>query len=147
MPRIQVILRKAFGGAYIVMDYKPLGADLCLAWPSDGVAVIGAEAAANVIFKREIAGADEPDARRSELTEQYVEACMHPYAAAELGLVDDVINPRDTRQVLVQALAMLRSKRGSSRPESTARCRCSSHRNLGKRCGRRCPRPLATTSC
>ena len=111
VPRIQVILRKAFGGAYIVMDSKPLGADLCLAWPSNEVAVMGAEAAANVIFKREIAGADDPDARRSELTEQYVEACMHPYAAAELGLVDDVIDPRDTRQVLVQALAMLRSKR------------------------------------
>jgi acetyl-CoA carboxylase carboxyltransferase component len=111
VPRIQVILRKAFGGAYIVMDSKPLGADLCLAWPSNEVAVMGAEAAANVIFKREIAGADDPDARRSELTEQYVEACMHPYAAAELGLVDDVIDPRETRQVLVQALAMLRSKR------------------------------------
>ena len=111
VPRIQVIVRKAFGGAYIVMDSKPLGADLCLAWPSNEVAVMGAEAAANVIFKREIAAADDPDARRSELTDQYVETCMHPYAAAELGLVDDVIDPRDTRRVLVQALAMLRTKR------------------------------------
>jgi acetyl-CoA carboxylase carboxyltransferase component len=111
VPRIQVILRKAFGGAYIVMDSKPLGADLCLAWPSNEVAVMGAEAAANVIFKREIAAACDPEARRIELIEQYAETCMHPYAAAELGLVDDVIDPRDTRRVLIQSLAMLRNKR------------------------------------
>ena len=111
VPRIQMIIRKAFGGAYIVMDSRALGADLCFAWPSNEVAVMGPEAAANVIFKREIAGADDPEAKRSELTEQYVENCMHPFAAAEVGLIDDVIDPRDTRRVLVKALAMLRSKR------------------------------------
>jgi acetyl-CoA carboxylase carboxyltransferase component len=111
VPRIQVILRKAFGGAYIVMDSKPLGADLCFAWPSNEVAVMGAEAAANVIFKREIAHAEDPEARRTELTDRYAEECMHPYAAAELGLIDDVIDPRDTRRVLVRSLGMLRSKR------------------------------------
>ena len=66
MPRIQVILRKAFGGAYIVMDSTSLGADLCFAWPSNEIAVMGAEAAANVIFKREIAGAADPEAKRAE---------------------------------------------------------------------------------
>ncbi len=78
VPRIQVILRKAFGGAYIVMDSRALGADLCFAWPSNEIAVMGPEAAANVIFKREIAGAADPEAKRAELTGRYVDDCMHP---------------------------------------------------------------------
>jgi acetyl-CoA carboxylase carboxyltransferase component len=111
VPRIQVILRKAYGGAYLVMDSKTLGADVCLAWPSNEIAVMGADAAANVIFRKDIDRARDPVARRAELTAEYVDRCMDPYQAAELGLVDEVIDPRDTRRLLIRALAALRSKR------------------------------------
>jgi acetyl-CoA carboxylase carboxyltransferase component len=111
VPRIQVIVRKAYGGAYLVMDSKTLGADLCLAWPSNEIAVMGAEAAANIIFRREIAGATDPASRRAELMAEYVDKVMDPYLAAELGLIDDIIEPQDTRKVLIQSLAAMRSKR------------------------------------
>ena len=111
VPRIQVIVRKAYGGAYLVMDSKTLGADLSLAWPSNEIAVMGAEAAANIIFRREIAGATDPATRRAELMAEYVDKVMDPYLAAELGLIDDIIEPQDTRKVLIQALMAMRSKR------------------------------------
>jgi acetyl-CoA carboxylase carboxyltransferase component len=111
VPRIQVIVRKAYGGAYLVMDSKTLGADLCLAWPSNEIAVMGAEAAANIIFRREIAGATDPATRRAELMAEYVDKVMDPYLAAELGLIDDIIEPQDTRKVLIQSLVAMRSKR------------------------------------
>lgn len=111
VPRIQVIVRKAFGGAYIVMDSKSIGTDLSLAWPGNQIAVMGAAGAADIIFRREIAAADDPLRRREELIEEYSDALLDPYAAAERGLVDDVIDPADTRRVLIRALAMLRSKR------------------------------------
>ncbi|MBD0745906.1 acyl-CoA carboxylase subunit beta [Streptomyces sp. CBMA152] len=110
VPRIQVILRKAYGGAYIVMDSRSIGADISLAWPSNEIAVMGAEGAANVIFRREIASSDDPDAVRQQKIKEYQTELMHPYYAAERGLVDDVIDPRDTRSVLIRSLAMLRSK-------------------------------------
>jgi acetyl-CoA carboxylase carboxyltransferase component len=110
VPRISLILRKAYGGAYIVMDSQSIGADLTYAWPTNEIAVMGAEGAANVIFRRQIAEADDPEARRAELVKEYKAELMHPYYAAERGLVDDVIDPADTRRVLVGALAMLRSK-------------------------------------
>jgi acetyl-CoA carboxylase carboxyltransferase component len=111
VPRIQVILRKAFGGAYIVMDSKSIGADLSFAWPGNEIAVMGPQAAANVVFKRELEGCADPDARRRELCADYSDRLMNPLAAAEKGFVDDVIHPADTRRVLVRSLAMLRSKR------------------------------------
>jgi acetyl-CoA carboxylase carboxyltransferase component len=111
VPRIQVILRKAYGGAYIVMDSKSVGADLSFAWPSNEVAVMGADAAASIIFRKEIAAAEDPQARREELVGEYADRLMTPYAAAERGLVDDVIDPRDTRAVLIRSLALLRTKR------------------------------------
>jgi acetyl-CoA carboxylase carboxyltransferase component len=111
VPRIQLIVRKAYGGAYLVMDSKTLGADLCFAWPSNEIAVMGPDAAANIIFRKDIDRAVNPEARRDELIAEYVERCMNPYQAAELGLVDDVIRPQDTRKVLIRALAALRSKR------------------------------------
>ena len=114
VPRIQVIVRKAFGGAYIVMDSKSIGSDLSLAWPSNQIAVMGADGAADIIFRREIAAANDPSRRRAELVEDYSQALLNPYVAAERGLVDDVIDPVDTRRVLVKALAMLRNKRGES---------------------------------
>ncbi len=86
-----------YGGAYIVMDSRSIGADIALAWPTNEIAVMGAEGAANVVFRREIAAADDPDAMRQEKIDQYKEELVHPYYAAERGLVDDVIDPRETR--------------------------------------------------
>ncbi|MDO0925268.1 acyl-CoA carboxylase subunit beta [Streptomyces sp. TG1A-8] len=110
VPRISLILRKAYGGAYIVMDSQSIGADLTYAWPTNEIAVMGAEGAANVIFRRQIAEAEDPEARRAELVKEYRAELMHPYYAAERGLVDDVIDPAETRSVLIAALAMLRTK-------------------------------------
>jgi acetyl-CoA carboxylase carboxyltransferase component len=111
VPRIQVILRKAYGGAYIVMDSKSIGSDMSFAWPSNEVAVMGADAAANIIFRKELAAAPDPAARRAELVADYTERLMTPYVAAERGLVDDVIDPRTTRSVLIRSLEFLRAKR------------------------------------
>ncbi|MCH6162805.1 acyl-CoA carboxylase subunit beta [Streptomyces marispadix] len=110
VPRISVVLRKAYGGAYIVMDSQSIGADLTFAWPTNEIAVMGAEGAANVIFRREIAAADDPEAMRARMVKEYKAELMHPYYAAERGLVDDVIDPAETREVLVRSLQMLRSK-------------------------------------
>ncbi|MFH9065050.1 acyl-CoA carboxylase subunit beta [Streptomyces coeruleorubidus] len=110
VPRVSVVLRKAYGGAYIVMDSHAIGADLTYAWPTNEIAVMGAEAAANVVFRRQIAAADDPEAMRTRLVKEYRAELMHPYYAAERGLVDDVIAPADTRRVLVRSLAMLRAK-------------------------------------
>jgi acetyl-CoA carboxylase carboxyltransferase component len=110
VPRISVILRKAYGGAYIVMDSQSIGADLTYAWPTNEIAVMGAEGAANVIFRKQIAAADDPEAMRQKMVKEYKAELMHPYYAAERGLVDDVIDPADTRAVLISSLAMLRTK-------------------------------------
>ncbi len=110
VPRISLVIRKAYGGAYIVMDSRSVGADLSFAWPSNEIAVMGAEGAANVIFRRQIADSDDPDETRAEMVKQYKDELMHPYYAAERGLVDDVIDPVDTRDILVRSLRMLRTK-------------------------------------
>ncbi|POX46514.1 acyl-CoA carboxylase subunit beta [Streptomyces sp. Ru72] len=110
VPRISLVLRKAYGGAYIVMDSRSIGADLALAWPTNEIAVMGAEGAANVIFRREINAAADPDAVRAQKIKEYQDELMHPYYAAERGLIDDVIDPRETRSVLIRSLEMLRAK-------------------------------------
>ncbi|SFN15045.1 acetyl-CoA carboxylase carboxyltransferase subunit beta /acetyl-CoA carboxylase carboxyltransferase subunit alpha [Streptomyces sp. cf124] len=110
VPRISLILRKAYGGAYIVMDSQSIGADLTYAWPTNEIAVMGAEGAANVIFRRQIAEAEDPEAMRVRMVKEYKAELMHPYYAAERGLVDDVIDPADTRAVLIRSLAMLHTK-------------------------------------
>ncbi|MPY50109.1 acyl-CoA carboxylase subunit beta [Streptomyces acidicola] len=110
VPRISVTLRKAYGGAYIVMDSQSIGADLTFAWPTNEIAVMGAEGAANVIFRRRIAEAPDPEAMRARLVKEYRTELMHPYYAAERGLLDDVIDPTETRQVLIRSLDMLHSK-------------------------------------
>jgi acetyl-CoA carboxylase carboxyltransferase component len=110
VPRISLVLRKAYGGAYIVMDSRSIGADLALAWPTNEIAVMGAEGAANVIFRREINAAEDPDAVREQRIKEYKNELMHPYYAAERGLIDDVIDPRETRSVLIRSLDMLRAK-------------------------------------
>lgn len=111
VPRIQVILRKAYGGAYIVMDSRSIGSDLSLAWPTNEIAVMGAEGAVNVIFRKELAAAADPEGLRSDLVAEYAEQLMHPHYAAERGLVDDVIDPAQTRSAIARGLAMLRNKR------------------------------------
>jgi acetyl-CoA carboxylase carboxyltransferase component len=116
VPRVQVILRKAYGGAYIVMDSRSIGADLSFAWPTNEIAVMGAEAAVGVIYRKELAAADRPDELRSELIAEYTEELMHPYYASERGLVDDVIDPADTRVMVIRALDLLSEKRPELMP-------------------------------
>jgi acetyl-CoA carboxylase carboxyltransferase component len=110
VPRIQLILRKAYGGAYIVMDSRSVGADLSFAWPTNEIAVMGAEGAANVIFRREIDAAEQPEQVRAQKIKEYRNTLIHPYYATERGLVDDVIDPRQSRAVLASALETLRHK-------------------------------------
>ncbi|HET9143820.1 acyl-CoA carboxylase subunit beta [Actinophytocola sp.] len=111
VPRIQVIVRKAYGGAYIVMDSRSVGTDLSLAWPTNEIAVMGAEAAVNVLYRKELAAAPDPDRRRAELVAEYTRKLIHPHYAAERGLVDDVIDPVTTRAAVARGLAALRNKR------------------------------------
>ncbi|MFF0579300.1 acyl-CoA carboxylase subunit beta [Streptosporangium saharense] len=111
VPRVSIVLRKAYGGAYIVMVSRSIGADVALAWPYNEIAVMGAEGAANVIFRHEIAAAEDPEAVRRQRIKEYRAELIHPYHAAERGLVDDVIDPRDTRRVLARSLRMLHAKR------------------------------------
>jgi acetyl-CoA carboxylase carboxyltransferase component len=111
VPRIQVITRKAYGGAYVVMNSKSIGADLAFAWPSAELAVMGPSGAVEIIYRRELLDAPDPAARRTELIEEYTERYANPYNAAERGYIDDVIDPAETRLKLIAGLAMLRSKR------------------------------------
>ncbi len=111
VPRIQVITRKAYGGAYVVMNSKSIGADLAYAWPSAELAVMGPQGAVEILYRRELAAAADPASRRAELVEEYTERYATPYIAAERGYVDDVISPADTRKVLARSLDMLASKR------------------------------------
>jgi acetyl-CoA carboxylase carboxyltransferase component len=113
VPRMTVITRKAYGGAYVVMNSKHIRADVSYAWPSAQIAVMGAEGAVNIIHRREIAEAEDTDAKRTQLVEDYVERFSNPYIAAERGYVDAVIDPADTRRKLIASLEMLASKRES----------------------------------
>jgi acetyl-CoA carboxylase carboxyltransferase component len=117
VPKITVVTRKAYGGAYCVMNSKHIRSDLNLAWPTAEIAVIGAEGAVNIIFRRDLADADDPDSRRKELVDDYSERFANPYAAARRGYIDDVIEPRDTRPRLINALNMLQNKRDSNPPK------------------------------
>ncbi len=111
VPRIQVITRKAYGGAYVVMNSKSIGADLAYAWPTAELAVMGPQGAVEIVYKRELQQAADPTSRRAELVAEYTEKYANPYAAAERGYIDDVIDPADTRVKLIAGLAMLKSKR------------------------------------
>lgn len=117
VPKITLIIRKAYGGAYIGMCNKELGADVVLAWPSAEIAVMGPEGAANIIFKNEIAESENPQATRAEKIEGYKAEFATPYKAAERGYVDDIIEPSATRPRLVDALNMLQSKRETRPPK------------------------------
>jgi acetyl-CoA carboxylase carboxyltransferase component len=111
VPRMTVITRKAYGGAYLVMNSKHLRADVSFAWPTAEIAVMGAEGAVNIVFKKEIETADDPGERRAELITEYRDKFSTPYAAAERGFIDDVIEPAETRPRLIKALRMLSTKR------------------------------------
>ncbi|MCL4859913.1 MAG: methylmalonyl-CoA carboxyltransferase [Caldilineaceae bacterium] len=117
VPKVTVIVRKAYGGAYCVMNPRHLGADMVLAWPSAEIAVMGPEGAVNVIFRRELAEAADPAARRAELVEDYRRRFANPYVAASAGFIDNVIEPSETRPRLINVLEMLQNKRGALPPK------------------------------
>jgi propionyl-CoA carboxylase beta chain len=110
VPRVTVITRKAYGGAYDVMNSKHIGADINFAWPSAEIAVMGAKGAAEIIFKKEIKAADDKEAKWKEKEAEYANLFANPYSAAERGFVDEVILPKDTRRKLIKAFAMLEDK-------------------------------------
>ena len=111
VPKISVLTRKAYGGAYIVMSSKNLTGDVNFSWPTGEVAVMGADGAVNIIHRSEIRGAEDPEARRAELIADYEERLINPYAAAARGMIDDVIDPLETRAKIISSLEMLHNKR------------------------------------
>ena len=117
MPKLTVITRKAYGGAYDVMSSKHIRGDLNFAWPSAEIAVMGPEGAVNIIFRNELASADNPVQRKEELVAEYRTKFANPYVAASRGYVDDVIEPRETRPRLINGLEMLTNKRDSNPPK------------------------------
>ena len=117
VPLVTVITRKAYGGAYDVMGSKHLGADINLAWPTAQIAVMGAQGAVNILYRSELAEAEDPEARRAELITEYEDHLANPYLAAERGYVDAVIHPHETRSEVVRALRLLRTKRESLPPK------------------------------
>ena len=117
VPKVTVVTRKAYGGAYCVMSSKHIRGDINYAWPSAEIAVMGPEGAVNIIFRREIAAAEDPEAERQRLVREYREKFTHPYVAASLGYIDEVIEPHETRPRLIAALEMLRNKRDSNPPK------------------------------
>jgi propionyl-CoA carboxylase beta chain len=110
VPKICIITRKAYGGAYVVMSSKYLGTDVTYAWPSAEIAVLGAEGAANILFKKQIDSAQNPSAERKKLAEEYRGKFNNPYYAAGTGYVDDIIEPRESRPKIIAALSALRDK-------------------------------------
>jgi acetyl-CoA carboxylase carboxyltransferase component len=117
VPKITVITRKSYGGAYCVMNSKHIRGDLNLAWPTAEIAVMGPDGAVSITFRRELAEADDPDAKKAELVAMYREKFANPYVAASRGFLDDVIIPSETRPRLINALEMLRNKRDSNPPK------------------------------
>jgi acetyl-CoA carboxylase carboxyltransferase component len=117
VPKITVITRKAYGGAYDVMSSKHIRGDINYAWPTAEIAVMGPDGAVNIIFRDEIASSPDPEATRARLVEEYVAKFANPYVAAGRGYIDDVIEPRETRPRLIAALEMLKNKRDSNPPK------------------------------
>jgi propionyl-CoA carboxylase beta chain len=117
VPKVTVITRKAYGGAYDVMGSKHLGGDISLAWPTAQIAVMGAQGAVNILYRRELAGAGDPDAARARRITEYEDTLANPYIAAERGYVDAVIRPAETRLMVIRALRTLRTKRQTLPPK------------------------------
>jgi propionyl-CoA carboxylase beta chain len=117
MPKLTIITRKAYGGAYDVMGSKHLGADLNIAWPTAQIAVMGAQGAVNILYRKELAAADDPAAERARLITEYEDELLNPYTACERGYVDSVIEPSQTRAYVIRALRALRTKRETRPPK------------------------------
>ncbi|MEA5408116.1 acyl-CoA carboxylase subunit beta [Haloarculaceae archaeon H-GB2-1] len=117
VPLLTVVVRKAYGGAYIVMGSKCLGADVNYAWPGSEMAVLGLRGAVNILYRNEIADADDPDAKRQELMDQFRDEFAHPYGPAQRGYLDDVIEPKETRSRLIDDLDLLERKRKDKPPK------------------------------
>jgi propionyl-CoA carboxylase beta chain len=117
VPKITVIIRKAYGGAYDVLGSKHVRGDITYAWPSAEIAVMGPEGAVNIIFRKELADAEDPQSRREELVQEYREKFANPYVAAGRGYIDDVIEPHETRPRLIDALRLLENKRENNPPK------------------------------
>jgi propionyl-CoA carboxylase beta chain len=117
VPKITVITRKSYGGAYDVMGSKHMGADLNFAWPTAQIAVMGAQGAVNILYRSELRDAADPVAKRAELIEDYEDTLVNPYVAAERGYVDSVIAPSATRSQIVRGLRQLRNKRDTLPPK------------------------------
>jgi len=114
VPKLTVVTRKAYGGAYDVMSSKHIRGDLNLAWPTAEIAVMGPDGAVNIIFRKELARSKNPEKKKAELVAEYRKQFANPYVAASRGYIDDVIQPRDTRPRLINALEMLTNKRDSN---------------------------------
>jgi propionyl-CoA carboxylase beta chain len=117
VPKITLITRKAYGGAYDVMSSKHIGGDINLAYPTAEIAVMGPDGAVNIIFRNDLVAADDQDAKKAELVENYRDTFANPFKAAELGYIDEVIEPLDTRPRLIQSLHMLKNKRAENPPK------------------------------
>ncbi len=111
VPKITIVLRKAYGGAYIVMSSKHLRGDINLAWPSAEIAVMGPDGAVSIVFRKEMENANAPEQRKADLIAEYRNKFANPYVAAERGFLDDIIEPSETRPRLINALEMLQNKR------------------------------------
>jgi acetyl-CoA carboxylase carboxyltransferase component len=117
VPKVTIITRKAYGGAYDVMSSKHIRGDISYAWPTSEIAVMGPEGAVSIIFRKEIAAADDPEAEKARLVEEYREQFANPYVAAGRGYVDDVIEPQQTRPRIIEALEVLQNKRDTNPPK------------------------------
>ena len=117
VPKVTLITRKAYGGAYDVMSSKHIGGDINFAYPTGEIAVMGPEGAVKIIFRKEIADAEDPEKRKDQLVEEYREKFANPFRAAELGYIDEIIEPRDTRPRLVRSLEVLENKRKENPPK------------------------------
>jgi propionyl-CoA carboxylase beta chain len=117
VPKITIITRKAYGGAYDVMSSKHIRGDISYAWPSAEIAVMGPDGAVNIIFRKQIAEAEDPEAERARLVEEYRDRFANPFVAAERGYIDDVIEPHETRPRLIEALQVLQNKRDTNPPK------------------------------
>jgi propionyl-CoA carboxylase beta chain len=117
VPLLTVTTRKAYGGAYVVMGSKHLGADINLAWPTAQIAVMGAQGAVNILYRKQLAASADPDAERARLIQEYDDELTNPYVAADRGYIDQVIYPHETRAQVIRALRLLRTKREALPPK------------------------------
>ena len=117
VPRITVVTRKAYGGAYVVMNSKHIRSDVNLAYPTAQIAVMGPSGAANIVFRKQINESDDPEAKREQLQQEYTDTFANPYKSAELGFIDDVIIPEQTRPRIIDALDLLGGKRDHNPPK------------------------------